>query len=324
DPGPLCRAGSRGTGLSGDMQDFNKHGIIINLNEALWEDIVTEPSLRQELWLVVTFTPWCVRCEGVLNSLAKLHSDSSIGRRTRLAALNCHAHQKLCDDLGLLGHPLVTMRYGGSNEAVTAALSSWRTSQSDSQWLPANWTFASATRGPFAALLAALPPEFKAPILAASSAESPAGHACPQPSNDLRSAQEAAIDAADTSEVPSVGRDLLPAWPVPPELLTADALLAYAESLRGSGANLGLRELAAMEAWLVAFELRLPETVGSSPVQLRSGLLGPLSDVRGFVSQSLHQALVAGSAHAVCAPEWSSRSEPLIQALLAMARQLSE
>ena len=80
---------------------------LLNLDESLFRHITSNKTLMKHLWIVGSYTPWCLRCGEFLEYMNSVSSQLPGNSHTHLAALNCHFNQKLCDELGLMGHPML-------------------------------------------------------------------------------------------------------------------------------------------------------------------------------------------------------------------------
>jgi len=293
DSGPLCNA-------SGQVDTSPVKGIL-ELDSDVWTWL-SEAPYSEELWLLATYTPWCLQCVQMMSEWAEL-ARGSMGKRTHVVALNCHASSELCDELDLPGHPLMAAVYAGSDAAVHRALAHWNQGgDGEQEWLPANWSFWNP--GKLATLLAELPLPFQ-PRDAARVAPT-------VPNLCLHSVKVAG--ALSSGGGMGVGVD----WPHSEGVVhegvqgeggaaLSDGFQALADSLDGSGhAFLGIRWLSAIEAWLRVVVARLP-----SVLPVVSALMA-LADLAGA---ALARVLARGGNYSVCSSDWETWVRPAADAL---------
>ena len=72
-----------------------------------------EVSRSDELWIVSSFTPWCLRCSDYMSYLEAMARDFLDEVPVHFGALNCYVNRQFCGRLGLMGHPMVGLVYGG-------------------------------------------------------------------------------------------------------------------------------------------------------------------------------------------------------------------
>eukprot|EP00928_Gymnodinium_smaydae_P098650 TRINITY_DN9219_c0_g1_i2.p1 TRINITY_DN9219_c0_g1~~TRINITY_DN9219_c0_g1_i2.p1 ORF type:complete len:923 (-),score=205.17 TRINITY_DN9219_c0_g1_i2:256-3024(-) len=146
---PLCSA--EGPGGSAAATDLR--GSVLALDAGMFRELAAAAASvpRDALWVVVTFTPWSLPSRRALEAWRLLaRSGAAVSSRLRFAAVNCHAEAELCDgELGLLGHPLVTVLHSGEGGSPGEAARLWQRELGEnasgrSTWLPANWTSAAA------------------------------------------------------------------------------------------------------------------------------------------------------------------------------------
>lgn len=270
---------------------------ILHLNEDMFASLQVEPK-KQDLWLVVSYTPWCKRCASYMENIVS----SSKGKwqahsRTHLASLNCFAHQKLCDSLGLMGHPMLGALGGAGLDEI---LDAWSFTLPAFEWrkdaAPGRWSFATE----MSSLFALLPDEFQ--LDHESGKPQPSSRdRCPSPSSSetqLSGLKSVGRDWEEheqaTQKTPASGKSLV----------VADALQGLMASVEMPGDFLTLRQVAAVDAWLTWVQRQLPGTTADLNLNLKDYLSTPLLELKKFTTFVLMEAAVKGGHHTLCAADW--------------------
>ncbi|CAE7928467.1 unnamed protein product [Symbiodinium sp. KB8] len=218
-------------------------------------------------------------------------------------ALNCHFNQKFCVDLGLIGHPMVGLVYGGESLNVSSALSDFLRKRPAVEWRPERWSFAVE----LSALFALLPHSFRPP-----------GSRRQQPAIAGEASLCVARPSGDTG-ITGVGRDRphMPLGPSGPSVaaVTADAMQGLAETLEIPGVVVTLRQLSALHSWLSLFEDRLPPDSGG--MSLKDHVAPELHGLVRYLRDALHSGSAAAASFALCRKEWEIAADPLRKQLLA-------
>ena len=118
EPRSFCRAGGSAraavetgrSSVAGYSVALQASGRIVNLDPEMFKEV----STSDELWIVSSFTPWCLRCPDYIAYLEAVAQELPDNGPVHFGALNCHVNRKFCADMGLIGHPMVGLIYGGT------------------------------------------------------------------------------------------------------------------------------------------------------------------------------------------------------------------
>ena len=86
------------------------NGRLLNLDADMLDEVSIWP---ESLWIVTSFTPWCLHCPDYIAYLERLAQEFPESGPVHFAVLNCHVNRNFCDQLKLMGHPMVGFMYGG-------------------------------------------------------------------------------------------------------------------------------------------------------------------------------------------------------------------
>jgi len=92
------------------------HNAVLNINLQNYRDI-RDCLAEDTLWVIELYVHWCPHCQALFATMFKLgHILANSGTKVRFAAANCAVMGELCnEELGAVGHPLVTFLYKGAD-----------------------------------------------------------------------------------------------------------------------------------------------------------------------------------------------------------------